>query len=51
MLSMPAGTDARVLQQVAREFAKAELANHRYVKVLHTPSQPACAHQRARRRA
>jgi len=36
MLSMPAGTDARVLQQAAREFAKAELANHRYVMVLHT---------------
>ena len=36
MLSMPAGTDARALQQAAREFAKAELANHRYVMVLHT---------------
>jgi len=36
MLSMPTGTDARVLQQAAREFAKAELANHRYVMVLHT---------------
>jgi len=36
MLSMPAGTDARVLQQSAREFAKAELTNHRYVMVLHT---------------
>ena len=36
MLSMPAGTDARVLRQAAREFAKAELANHRYVMVLHT---------------
>lgn len=35
MLSMPAGTDARALQQAAREFAKAELANHRYVMVLH----------------
>ena len=36
MLSMPAGTDARALQQAAREFAEAELANHRYVMVLHT---------------
>ena len=37
MLSMPAGTDARMLlQQAAREFAKIELANHRYVMVLHT---------------
>jgi hypothetical protein len=36
MLWMPAGTDARVLRQAAREFAKAELANHRYVMVLHT---------------
>jgi hypothetical protein len=36
MLSMPTGTDARVLQQAAQEFAKAELTNHRYVMVLHT---------------
>ncbi|MGE0311121.1 MAG: relaxase/mobilization nuclease domain-containing protein [Lautropia sp.] len=36
MLSMPIGTDARVVRQAAREFAKAELANHRYVMVLHT---------------
>jgi hypothetical protein len=36
MLSMPAGTDVRVLRQAAREFAKAELANHRSVMVLHT---------------
>ena len=36
MLSMPGGTDARVLQQAAREFAKAELGNHCYVMVLHT---------------
>jgi Relaxase/Mobilisation nuclease domain len=35
MPSMPTGTDARVVQQAAREFAKAELANHRYVMVLH----------------
>lgn len=36
MLSMPAGTDAFALRQAAREFAKAELANHRYVMVQHT---------------
>jgi hypothetical protein len=49
MLSMPTGTDARVMQQAAREFAKAELANHRYVMVLHThQAKSACAHQRAR---
>ena len=36
MLSMPSGTDAGALQQAAREFAKAELADHRYVMVLHT---------------
>jgi len=36
MLSMPAGTKVEFLQRAAREFAKAELANHRYVMVLHT---------------
>ena len=36
MLSMPTDTNARVLKQAAREFAKAEFANHRYVMVLHT---------------
>lgn len=36
MLSMPAGTDALALRHAAREFAKAELANHRYVMVQHT---------------
>lgn len=36
-LSMPTGTDARVLRPAPREFANAELANHRYVMVLHTP--------------
>ena len=36
MLSMPTGAEARVVLQAAREFAKAELANHRYVMVLHT---------------
>ncbi len=36
MLSMPAGTKAEFLQRAAREFAKTELPNHRYVMVLHT---------------
>ena len=36
MLSMPAGTKAEIVQSAAREFAKAELANHRYVTVLHS---------------
>jgi len=36
MLSMPAGTKVEFLQRAVREFAKAELANHRYVMVLHT---------------
>jgi Relaxase/Mobilisation nuclease domain len=36
MLSMPAGTKAEIVRSAAREFAKAELANHRYVTVLHT---------------
>lgn len=35
MLSMPAGTDAQILQKAAREFAQCELAGHRYVMVLH----------------
>jgi hypothetical protein len=35
MLSMPAGTDPRLLQRAVREFAQAELAGHRYVMVLH----------------
>jgi Relaxase/Mobilisation nuclease domain len=35
-LSMPAGTKPESVLKAAREFAKAELANHRYVMVLHT---------------
>ncbi len=35
MLSMPRGTDPLIVQRAAREFAKAELAGHRYVMVLH----------------
>ena len=35
MLSMPGGTDPLTVQRAAREFARAELADHRYVMVLH----------------
>jgi hypothetical protein len=35
MLSMPRGTDLLAVQQAAREFARIELADHRYVMVLH----------------
>jgi hypothetical protein len=35
MLSMPRGTDPLIVQQAAREFAKTEFADHRYVMVLH----------------
>ena len=35
MLSMPRGTDPASVQWAAREFAKAELVDHKYVMVLH----------------
>jgi hypothetical protein len=35
MLSMPRGTDPSSVQWAAREFAKRELAEHKYVMVLH----------------
>jgi hypothetical protein len=35
MLSMPRGTDPITVQRAAREFAKIEFADHRYVMVLH----------------
>jgi hypothetical protein len=35
MLSMPRGTDPLTVQRAAREFAHAELADHKYVMVLH----------------
>ena len=35
ILSMPAGTDLLIVQKATREFAQAELADHRYVMVLH----------------
>jgi hypothetical protein len=35
MLSMPRGTDPLTVQRAAREFARMEFADHRYVMVLH----------------
>ncbi|HEU4459962.1 MAG TPA: relaxase/mobilization nuclease domain-containing protein [Methylibium sp.] len=35
MLSMPRGTDPLTVQWAAREFAKIELADHKYLMVLH----------------
>lgn len=35
VLSMPQGTDPRIVRQAAREFAKVELKDHAYVMVLH----------------
>jgi hypothetical protein len=35
MLSMPRGTDPTSVQWAAREFARTELADHKYVLVLH----------------
>ncbi len=35
MLSMPRGTDPLAVQRAAREFAKVELSDHKYVMVLH----------------
>ncbi|MDQ2735504.1 MAG: conjugal transfer protein TraS, partial [Pseudomonadota bacterium] len=35
MLSMPRGVDALTVQRAAREFAQTELAEHKYVMVLH----------------
>lgn len=35
MLSMPRGTDPLAVQRAAREFARAEFADHTYVMVLH----------------
>jgi Relaxase/Mobilisation nuclease domain len=36
MLSMPTGTRPEIVRNAAREFAAAELGNHRFVMVLHT---------------
>jgi hypothetical protein len=48
MLSMPAGTKAEVVRSAAREFTKVELANHRYVMVLHTHQANPHVHLSAR---
>lgn len=35
MLSMPRGTDPLIVERAARDFAQTELAEHKYVMVLH----------------
>jgi len=35
MLSMPRGTDPPAVQRAAREFARVELNDHKFVMVLH----------------
>jgi len=35
ILSMPAGTNAEIVQKASREFAKQEFSDHKYVMVLH----------------
>ena len=35
MLSMPDGTDPLIVRRAAREFARDELGEHRYVMALH----------------
>ena len=35
MLSMPRGTDPQIVLRAAREFARIEFADHRFVMVLH----------------
>ena len=35
ILSMPRGTDPTIVQKAAREFARVERADHKYVMVLH----------------
>jgi hypothetical protein len=50
MLSIPRGVDPLIVQRAAREFAQAELADHKFVMVLHDhQANPACARQRAGR--
>jgi Relaxase/Mobilisation nuclease domain len=48
MLSMPSGTDPELVRRAARKFGKAELANHRYVMVLHTHQANPHVHLSAR---
>jgi hypothetical protein len=35
ILSMPAGTNAEIVQKASREFARQEFSDHKYVMVLH----------------
>ena len=47
MLSMPRGTDPLIVQRAAREFAQVELADHKYIMVLHQANPHAArSHQR-----
>ena len=48
MLSMPRGTDPLSVQRAAREFARAELAGHKYVMVLHDHQSNPHVHVSAR---
>ncbi|WP_397535383.1 relaxase/mobilization nuclease domain-containing protein [Roseateles sp.] len=48
MLSMPRGTDAQAVLQAAREFARIELKDHRYVMVLHDHQHNPHVHLSAR---
>ena len=44
MSSMPAGANPEIVRRAAREFGQAELANHRYVLVLHNHRAKAHVH-------
>jgi hypothetical protein len=46
MLSMPRGTDPFIVHKAAREFAKIEFADHRYVMCCTTTGQSARAPER-----
>ena len=48
MLSMPRGTDPLTVQRAAREFARTELAEHKYVMVLHDHQANPHVHIRVR---
>ena len=48
MLSMPRGTDPLTVQWAAREFAKIELADHKFVMVLHNHQANPHVHIRVR---
>lgn len=48
MLSMPRGTNPQAVLQAAREFARIELKDHRYVMVLHEHQENPHVHLSAR---